>query len=210
MAFTDTGLARRVLFISTLLFIGAGSVSVFHYAQTQSTTGLPGMGVFAWGMDSIGTVLALWLVTRTSWSCSGSGFLRMAIYIAAYAYGRMLCSARQDWWTTSDAVFRFPGNTLEDYARPAIDLLCLVMFAWLCIPVAIFPSRAFFANKPYWICRVHWTGRCEKKQKCDKLEADAKTCSEDCEKVRNCSDSFLSFDFDSATAGSQSNISLAA
>ncbi|WP_200836716.1 hypothetical protein [Roseiconus lacunae] len=64
----------------------------------------------------------------------------MATYIIAYAYGRMLFSVTQEWWTSSDASFRFPGNELEDYARPVLDLLSMLMLSWLLTPVVTFAA----------------------------------------------------------------------
>lgn len=133
---------RRALFVSVLLLIGVITVSVFHYAQTPNTPGLPPVGIFAWGMDSIGTVLAIWLVTRANIWRSCNGLLRVVTYIVAFAYGRMLFSATQDWLNPSEAIFRFPGSKLEDYARPALDLLSLMMFTWLLTPVVIFSEAA--------------------------------------------------------------------
>ena len=128
---------RRALFVAALLLIGPVTVSIFYYSLSPNTPGPSPVGVFAWGMDSIGVVLAIWLVTRSNvWRSSG-GLLCVAVYMIAYAYGRMLFSTTQDWLNASDATFRFPGGKLEDYARPALDLLSVMMFAWLLTPVAI-------------------------------------------------------------------------
>jgi hypothetical protein len=129
--------ARRILFVAVLLLIGAITVSVFYYVQKPNAPGLPPIGILAWGMDSVGIVLAVWLVTRSEVWRSWRGWLRVATYIIAYTYGRMLFSTTQDWWSASDGIFRLPGSEVKDYARPALDLLSLVMFTWLLTPVVI-------------------------------------------------------------------------
>ncbi len=134
LAFT---LARRVLFIAALLLTGPMSVSAFHYLQKTGATRLPPLAVFTWGLDEIGMVLAIWLVARVGIWRTWSGWLRITCYLLSYAYGRMLFSATQDWMIISDATFRFPGSERNDYARPALDLLSLLMDVWLLAPILI-------------------------------------------------------------------------
>ena len=123
--------------MAALLLIGPITVSAFHYFQKTSGPGLPPMAVFAWGFDSISMVLALWLVARAGLWSTWNGRARVACYIICFTYGRMLFSATQDWLTTSGASFRFPGTRHDDYGRPALDLLSLLMFVLLLTPVVV-------------------------------------------------------------------------
>jgi hypothetical protein len=54
----------------------------------------------------------------------------------------MLFSATQDWLSGSREVgvphpFKWPGVQLQDYARPSLDLLTLLMLVWLLVPIFI-------------------------------------------------------------------------
>jgi len=143
-------LIRRVMFFLVLLVTGAVTVSCFHFThngqwvRTGGGTPSPGwiaLGTFAWGADSLGYVLAAWLAGRSRVWTTWSGRLRAAIYLLAYTYGRMLFSATQDWLIQpvnlgeSSVAFRWPGALLQDYARPALDLLTLLVLVWLFVPV---------------------------------------------------------------------------
>lgn len=127
-------IVRRLLFVTCLLAIGPAQQCLSR--STSDTMGP--LWIFTWGMNSIGVVLALWLVARTAVWKTWQGWLRVAVYVAAYTYGRMLFSATQDWWVDQNAGFRWPGLDYQDYARPAIDLVSIVMLTWLVIPVVVF------------------------------------------------------------------------
>lgn len=130
--------SRRILFMAVLLLIGPITMSIAQYVQTpNAAAGLLPVGTFAWGMNSIRIVLAIWLVLRIDLWSSWRGWLRVATYIFAYTYGQMLASASQDWWINLYANFRFPGGQFEDYARPAIDLLELLTWICLLAPIVI-------------------------------------------------------------------------
>lgn len=143
------------MFFLVLLTSGAVTVSCFHFAfntPSNRTAGgtlspaLAAFGTFAWGADSIGLVLGIWLAGRSRVWRSWSGWLRAVAYLLAYTYGRMLFSAVQDWLpqlTTAGAPtnepgyvwFRWPGAAPQDYARPSLDLLTLLVLVWLLVPV---------------------------------------------------------------------------
>ncbi len=125
------------MFAVVLLTLGAGSVSLFQFAQQQSSAGITPFGAFVWGLDSIDFVLAVWLAARKGIWVSWQGWLRGLGYLTAYAFGRMFFSSTQDWWVNADDTWRLPGSKAEDYARPAIDLLMLLMSTWLVTPLAI-------------------------------------------------------------------------
>ncbi len=130
-------LARRVLFLAALLLMGPVTVAIFQAAQATNAAGYRMLATFAWGMDSLGTVLAIWLVARAELWSRWQGYLRAIIYLSAYAYGRMLFSATQDSIIKPDAIFRFPGSQVNDYARPSLDLLYLLTEIWLFLPLMI-------------------------------------------------------------------------
>jgi hypothetical protein len=83
----------------------------------------------------------MWLAGRSRVWRTWSGWVRAAIYLLAYTYGRMLFSAVQDWLHQgTDSIGRYPpffwpGGAVQDYARPALDLLTLLMLVWLLAPV---------------------------------------------------------------------------
>jgi hypothetical protein len=136
---------RRLLFLTALLSMGAISTYCFHFGYNRSRS--PGggsltfpvlFGTFMWGADWMSAVLAAWLAGREGVWRSWSGRLRVVIYLAAYAYGRMLHSSTQDWLHShevSNAPYPWPGANRDDYARPAIDLLTVLMLLWLLLPM---------------------------------------------------------------------------
>jgi len=138
---------RRVTFLFVLLTIGPVTVSCFHFVHNTGGNPSPGskaFGVFAWGADSLGLVLGVWLAGRSGVWRSWTGWVRATAYLFAYAYGRMLFSAVQDWLgqrssgingPAGPVPFRWPGSTVEDYARPALDLLTVLMLVWLLVPL---------------------------------------------------------------------------
>lgn len=153
-----TTVARRTLFVVVLLVSGAASTTIFHCTinnrawQTPDTVrriAAQMIGHLGWGMDSMDVVLALWLASRKDWWKSRDGYLRAALYIAAFVYGRMLFSATQDWnhqytikgweWIGPKKLepFRWPGLVRDDYARPAIDGLTLLIETWFMMPLVI-------------------------------------------------------------------------
>jgi hypothetical protein len=108
-------------------------------------------GTFAWGSDSLAFVLAAWLAGRTPVWSTWSGRLRAASYLLAFTYGRMLFAATQDWISGSRSadspnIFRWPGAQLQDYARPSLDLLTLLMLVWLLVPILTL-TRSRIADK---------------------------------------------------------------
>jgi len=116
---------------------------------------LGAFGTFAWGADSLGVVLGVWLAGRSHVWRTSSGWLRAADYLFAYTYGRMLFEAVQDWLVQSGPsgrvatnAFRWPGTTLDDYARPALDLLTLLVLVWLLVPVFTI-TRGALADKKH-------------------------------------------------------------
>lgn len=140
--------ARRATFFLALLLSGAITVSCFHLGHNSSWTRTAGgpspgwmaLGTFAWGADSLGFVLAAWLAGRSPVWSTWSGRLRAASYLFAHTYGRMLFSATQNWLSgprnpDSPHSFHWPGAQLQDYARPSLDLLTLLMLVWLLVPV---------------------------------------------------------------------------
>lgn len=156
--------ARRVTFVLALLTSGALGVSCFHLAFNSSlartATGNPpaalvAFGTFAWGADAaMEMVLALWLAGRSNVWRTWSGWLRAAAYLLAFSYGRMLFSVTQYWLAARQpagdvpvAAFRWPGADLQDYARPAIDLLTLLMLVWILLPVFTITRSALAEEK---------------------------------------------------------------
>jgi hypothetical protein len=141
--------ARRLVFFLALLGMGALTVTCFHFTHNtqwvRSAGGIPSpawiaFGTFAWGTDSLVYVLAVWLAARSRVWSTWSGRVRAAAYLFAFTYGRMLFSATQDWLTgphdpDGPVAFRWPGAQLEDFARPSLDLLTLLMLVWLLVPV---------------------------------------------------------------------------
>jgi hypothetical protein len=83
-------------------------------------------------------VLAAWLAGREGIWRNWGGRIRVVVYLAAYTYGRLLFSATQDWLDARDASsasYPWPGANWDDYARPAIDLLTVLMLFWLLLPM---------------------------------------------------------------------------
>ena len=152
-------IARRGTFFLALLLSGAVTASCFHlgynspWTQTAGTRSPVWMafGTFAWGADSLVFVLAAWLAGRSPVWSTWSGRLRAASYLFAFTYGRMLFGATQDWLSGSRSVetpniFRWPGAQLQDYARPSLDLLTLLMLVWLLVPIFTL-TRSRIADK---------------------------------------------------------------
>lgn len=86
-------------------------------------------------MNASGAMLAIWLVTRKGIWLSWSGLARIAVYVASSAYGRMLFTATQNAWASSDASFTWPGGKLLDYHWAASDLLIVMIFALVLGPI---------------------------------------------------------------------------
>jgi hypothetical protein len=136
---------RRLLFLSALLLMGAISTCCFDFGYNrsrppggQSPPALIVFGTFMWGADSMGAVLAAWLAGREGIWRSWGGRTRVVIYLAAYTYGRLLFSATQDWLHADGdgrVAYPWPGANWDDYARPAIDLLTVLMLLWLLLPM---------------------------------------------------------------------------
>lgn len=115
--------------------------------------GLPGLpfdrmfGTLLWGADTLGVVLAVWLVGRYGWHKNWSGRVRGTLYVFAFGYGAMLFSATQRWLNQllpnglpqpdkpGQTPFRWPGREINDYGPPAIDLLALLFFICLLLPI---------------------------------------------------------------------------
>jgi small-conductance mechanosensitive channel len=146
---------RRLLFLTALLSMGAISTSCFDFGYNwsrpsggQSPPALIAFATFMWGADSMGTVLAAWLAGRKRIWHTWSGCIRVVLYLAAYTYGRLLHSATQDWLRSHDdrgVSFPWPGANWDDYARPAIDLLSVLMLVWLLVPMFAI-CRGFLAD----------------------------------------------------------------
>jgi hypothetical protein len=147
---------RRISFVLALLGIGAVTVACFHlsfnssWAQSGSRNPmLVAFGTFAWGADSLGLVLGAWLAARHLIWKSWSGRVRAFSYVLAYSYGRMLFSATQNWLhqmgpdgrtvpaDLGPIPFRWPGSELQDFARPALDLLTLLTLVWVLVPIFV-------------------------------------------------------------------------
>jgi hypothetical protein len=127
------------------------TVACFHYAYNVKQIGgaqaaaWRAFGTFAWGADSVGAVLGVWFAGRSRVWGAWSGWVRAATYLLAYAYGRMLFSAVQDWLIQDHSgpfaswpgpiPFQWPGAHVQDYARPALDLLTLLMLVWVLVPM---------------------------------------------------------------------------
>lgn len=138
---------RRSLFIAALLVTGPMAAFAFHYCQQANAPGLQPLAVFAWGLDSIETVLAVWLTARAGIWHSWQGQLRVACYIVAFTYGRMMFTATQNWLRSSDANFRLPGMEQSDFALPSMLLLTLLLYTWLLTPMVIFTSAVLSCSK---------------------------------------------------------------
>jgi hypothetical protein len=135
---------RRLLFLTALIWMGAISTSCFDLGYNRSRP--PGgesppalilFGTFMWGADSMSFVLAAWLAGREGIWRKWGGRIRVVVYLAAYTYGRLLFSATQDWLDARDEglSYPWPGMNWDDYARPAIDLLTVLMLFWLLLPM---------------------------------------------------------------------------
>jgi hypothetical protein len=147
---------RRLLFLTALLLMGALSTCCFDFGYNRSR--LPGgqpspvlilFGTFMWGADSMSAVLAAWLAGREGVWRSWGGRIRVVIYLAAYTYGRLLFSSTQDWLDARGdgrVSYPWPGLDWDDYARPAIDLLTVLMLLWLLLPMFLL-SRGFLADR---------------------------------------------------------------
>lgn len=145
---------RRIGFVTALLGMGPLTVTCFHlsynssFAQAQGrSSALIAFGTFAWGADALGMVLGAWLAARYQVWRTWSGRVRALTYILAFGYGRMLFSATQDWLNqvTSSGrrappgsfslPFHWPGMVWQEYARPSLDLLTLLLLVWLLVPM---------------------------------------------------------------------------
>jgi hypothetical protein len=145
---------RRLLFLTALLCSGAISTSCFDFGYNrsrppggQSPPALIAFATFMWGADAMGTVLAAWLAGRKGIWHSWSGCVRVVLYLGAYTYGRLLFSATQDWLRANGngrVPYPWPGANWDDYARPAIDLLTVLMLTWLLLPMFVL-CRGFLA-----------------------------------------------------------------
>jgi hypothetical protein len=149
--------ARRTTFFVGLLTIGLITTGCYDLGYNSSqTAGVPSpswkaFGAFAWGADSLVFVLAAWLAGRSRVWSTWQGRLRAAAYLFAYAYGRMLFTAMQVWLmgirgAKGPMSFRWPGAKLQDYARPSLDLLTLLMLVWIFVPIFTF-TRSRLADK---------------------------------------------------------------
>ena len=141
-------ITRRAVFFLALLLSGAITASCFHLGYNSPWTQVAGspspiwmvFGTFTWGADSLAFVLAAWLAGRSPVWTTWSGRVRVTAYLLAHTYGRMLFGAMQDWLggQRSEGLpsgFRWPGAQLQDYARPSLDLLTLLMLVWLLVPI---------------------------------------------------------------------------
>lgn len=125
--------------------------------------GFPGLplsrmaSLFVWGMDSLGIVLAVWLVGRCGLWRTAGGKIRVGVYLIAYVWGGMLCHAMQRWLhqlgpdgyprpRAIAAQFQWPGSLPSDFARVYIDLLTIIVFVWLLLPFFSF-CRARLAER---------------------------------------------------------------
>lgn len=153
--------ARHSIFVLAFLLSGPVSVSLFHLGYNSpwtQTAGNPSpgwmaLGAFAWGADSLVSVFAAWLAGRSPVWSTWSGRLRAASYLFAFTYGRMLLWATQNWISgprNADlpSVFRWPGTQLNDYARPSLDLLTLLVLVWILVPVFIL-ARSRLADQDH-------------------------------------------------------------
>lgn len=147
-----TIVARRVLFVLALLLTGALSTICFHCTINNRTGSaakayLYQVGHFAWGADSLLFLLALWLAGRKDVWNNWRGWLRAALYLAAFVYGQMLHAATQDWFyqariegaavhfPDNAKPFLWPGTIYEHYGRPAIDILEVLIATWVLMPI---------------------------------------------------------------------------
>ncbi len=172
--------ARRVLFVSALLFTGAASTIYFHYTvhdrASESKALLAAMGYFAWGADFPHLLLALWLAGRKGVWNNWRGWLRAVLYIAAFIYGRLLFTAVAEWFyqaNIEDGVihfrenakpFQWPGAIYEHYARPMIDILEVLIQTWILLPVFVIARRWLAEHEKSWRSSftigtiIIWTG----------------------------------------------------
>ncbi|MBI1246852.1 hypothetical protein GC197_03280 [bacterium] len=130
-------ITRRLLFVAALLFVGPISVAFFQYRVRAHQGELTPDVVFFWGMDSLPAIVAVWLVMRSHVWTSWQGWVRAAIYLVAFSYGRILFDATQERWIDPESYIHLPGTRFEDFARPAIDTLMVLMMAWLLTPIAM-------------------------------------------------------------------------
>lgn len=98
--------------------------------------------LFAFGLCETGLPLAVWFTARSGLALSRPSSLRGLLYLGAFAYGMMVT----DWWCNSpqpDLGYpgsSFPGSEWDHYARPAIDLLALLHYVLLLMPLLVFSS----------------------------------------------------------------------
>ena len=131
-------LRRRIIFTSALLLTGAITIAC-NQAIYQQRPSLQPIANVLWGFDSLGLILAFWVVGRfRSWR-SWSTWTRLIAYFLAFGYGGMLFDATQDWWTNTVPAFRLPGLAYKSYGRPLITILPVLYTILLFLPV----SRVF-------------------------------------------------------------------
>lgn len=127
---TKLALSRRLLFVLTLLFVGAITIAINQKIYQEHPSLVP-LGRVLWGFDSLALILAFWVAGRIREWMSWSTWARVTTYFLAFSYGGMLFDATQDWWTGTVPTFSLPGLVYQDYARPLLSVLralCLTLF----------------------------------------------------------------------------------
>lgn len=136
--------ARRMAFTLGLLSVGASTAALCQNLisayRVPGSAQLPAIAIFVWGANRLDFVLAAWLVFRVGLWTSWAGWLRVAMYLVAFAYGNMLFHPAQDRWTSHGSAFEWPGFEVADYRRSGIHRL--LELVWLMLPLVWISSRA--------------------------------------------------------------------
>lgn len=119
---------RRVCFTCVLLSTAAIAAVAGHYGLNSDGHIVIAVGMFFWGTENVGIILAAWFVGRHGVWKSGGGWARAMLYASAYVCGRML--------------FDVTSNLLHQrdepvYDRPFFELPTVLACAWLLIPAFV-------------------------------------------------------------------------
>ncbi|MBI1246854.1 hypothetical protein GC197_03290 [bacterium] len=127
---------RRVLFVAALLSLGSFSAYTSYHARRYGE--FPDYLWLSWfllGVNSLQTILALWLVARTRVWTSWQGWLRAGVYLSAFLYGCMLEEAMTNA-TSFRGDYHLPTLPLKSNGMAAFLVLMLLIVTWLLVPLA--------------------------------------------------------------------------
>ncbi|MBI1246851.1 hypothetical protein GC197_03275 [bacterium] len=127
-------IARRVLFVAALLWLGSISRIFFNALLGEEILPPPAAAFFI-GNDAMRMVLVLWLATRSHVWTSWQGWLRAGFYVAAFVYGRLLFYDA----TRLDAGMNFflPGLQPVKLMKLLLDTSEVLIMTWLLIPIVM-------------------------------------------------------------------------